>query len=701
MNMVRSMLVNRNIPKNFWPEAVNWSVHILNRSPTLAVKNTTPEEAWSEARPTVDHFRIFGCIAYARIPDVKRTKLDDKGVKCVFLGVNEESKAFKLYDPITRKIVISRDVQFDEQSTWDWRSTTTHPNTVNHDDDAGYEEMEEQSTNGQRIEPQIVSSNNDNAIDEQLQSPIAGLLNPSSNVPMPSEHQLATNQRQRKMSAWMHDFVSGNELSDDEDTIVQFDLFANFDPIKFKDAVKEEKWKKAMDLEIQAIERNDTWELTDLPKRQKTIGVKWVYKTKLNEKGEIDKHKARLVAKGYKQQYGVDYKEVFAPVARHDTIRLVISLATQHSWIIFQMNVKSAFLNGELQEQVYIDQPSGYVKQGSAKKVLKLKKALYGLKQAPRAWYNRIDAYFSKVRFHKCPHEHTLFVKFEDGGKFLIVCLYVDDLIYTGNDGKMFQEFKHSMKAEFEMTDLGMMCYFLGIEVVQSSTGIFITQKKYAKEMLERFNLQDCNPVKNPIEPGLKLHKDLDGQRIDNTYYKQMVGSLMYLTATRLDVMCAASLLSRYMELPTNLHSQAAKRVFRYLQGTTDFGVFYKKGADSRLLGFTDSDYAGDLNDRSTSGSVFMMSSGAVSWSSRKQQVVTLYTTEAEFIAAATSACQAIWMRRILEELHFQQLEPTIIYCDNSSTIKLSKNPVLHVRSKHIDVRYHFLRDLTNEGIID
>lgn len=285
----------------------------------------------------------------------------------------------------------------------------------------------------------------------------------------------------------MNDYFSGDELSN-EDTIVQFSLFADSDPIKFKDAVKEEKWTKAMDTEIQAIKRNDTWELTDLPKGQKTICVKWVYRTKLNEKGEIDKHKAWLVAKGYKQQYGVDYKEVFDPVARHDTIRLVVSLAAQNSWPIFQMNVKSAFLNGDLLEQVYVDQPSGYVQQGSEEKVYKLKKALYGLKQAPKAWYSCIDVYFSKAGFQKCPHEHTLFVKSEDGDKFVIVCLYVDDLICTRNDSTMFQQFKNSMKDEFEMTDLGMMHYFLGIEVVQSSARIFITQKKYAKEILERFN---------------------------------------------------------------------------------------------------------------------------------------------------------------------------------------------------------------------
>ena len=237
-----------------------------------------------------------------------------------------------------------------------------------------------------------------------------------------------------------------------------------------------------MNDEIAATERNNTWELTNLLKGLKLIGVKWVYKTKLKANSEVDKYNARLVSKGYKQEFGVDYKEVFAPVARHDTIRLVIALASQHSWPIFQMDVKSAFLHGDLEEQVFINQPPGYVKIGDEHKVYKLKKALYGLKQAPRAWYSRIDAYFSKEGFKKCPYEHTLFTKIEDGGKMLIVCLYVDDLIYTGNDRAMFEKLKKSMMVEFDMSDLGMMHYFLGIEIIQSSTGNFISQKKYVQE---------------------------------------------------------------------------------------------------------------------------------------------------------------------------------------------------------------------------
>ncbi|KAL5583478.1 hypothetical protein UlMin_015920 [Ulmus minor] len=255
---------------------------------------------------------------------------------------------------------------------------------------------------------------------------------------------------------------------------------------------------------------------------------------------------------------------------------------------------------------------------------------------------------------------------------------------------------------EFDMSDLGMMHYFLGMEVVQTDAGIFVSQKKYAQEILDRFHMKNCNSVITPVEKGLKLVKDPTGKMIDSTLYKQIVGSLMYLTATRPDLMHAVSLISRFMEKPKEIHLLAAKRILRYLCGTTKFGLFYKKGEQSDLFGFTDSDYAGDLDDRRcTSGYVFMLGSTAVSWSSKKQPIVTLSTAEAEFVAATSCACQAIWLRKILEELKFKQTDSTQIFCDNSSAIKLSKNPVFHGRCKHIDVKYHFLRDLTKDEVID
>ncbi|XP_019054183.1 PREDICTED: uncharacterized protein LOC109115040 [Nelumbo nucifera] len=231
---------------------------------------------------------------------------------------------------------------------------------------------------------------------------------------------------------------------------------------------------------------------------------------------------------------------------------------------------------------------------------------------------------------------------------------------------------------EFDMSDLGMMHYFFGIEVIQSAAGNFISQKKYVQEILDRFQMKNCNSISTPTEVDLKLMKDSEGKKVDNTLFKQIVGSLMYLTATRPDIMYAVSLISRYMERPKEIHLLAAKRIFQYLQGTAEYGLFYKKGEKSDLFGFTDSDYAGDLDDRkSTSGYVFMMGSAVVSWCSKKQPIVTLSTTEVEFVAATACACQAIWLRKIREELHFKQREPTPIFCDNTSAIKLSKNHVL------------------------
>ncbi|KAJ8747665.1 hypothetical protein K2173_012529 [Erythroxylum novogranatense] len=308
--------------------------------------------------------------------------------------------------------------------------------------------------------------------------------------------------------------------------------------------------------------------------------------------------------------------------------------------------------------------------------------------------------YFLREGFEKCVFEPTLFVRRNDDGKLLIVSLYVDDLIFTGNDEKLFTEFKESMKREFDMTDLGKMKYFLSLEVCQRSDGMFISQKKFASEILQKFGMEMSKAVCSPIVPGTKPTSE-GHDYVDKTHYKQIIGSLMYLIVTRPDIMHVVSLISRYMENPTEEHLQAAKRVLRYIRGTTDFGVFYSKGGGDELIAYTDSDYAGDLNDRkSTSGYVFLFGSGAVAWSSKKQPVVSLSTIEAEFSAAASCACQAVWLKRVLQSHGPSQLDASTIYCDNSYSIKLSKNPVLHGRSKHINVRFHFLRELANNGTI-
>eukprot|EP00253_Pinus_taeda_P029123 PITA_29123 len=425
-----------------------------------------------------------------------------------------------------------------------------------------------------------------------------------------------------------------------------------------------------MDEEMNAIERNKTWHLVELPKGKEVIGVKWVYKTKCNVEGKIERHKARLVFKGYKQKYGRDYEKTFAPVARMETVKAVI--AAQNKWKVYQMDVKLAFLNGVLNEEVYIEQPLGYEKKGQEHKVCRLKKALYGLKQAPRVWYSRIYFYLLENEFDKCEGEPTVYIKEKD-----------------------------VMKEEFEMTDMGLLRYFLGIEVDQNEIGIFISQARYGNEVLGRFNIQECKAAITPMVMGLKLSEEDNSKDFDPSLYKSIVGSLMYLTATRPDIMFAVSLISRFMERPKEAHWQVAKRIMRYVRGTKSFGILYNVSEYSDLVGYTDSDWVGSIDDRkSTSGYVFHMGSGAISWASKKQSIVALSIAEAEYVAATSAACQAVWMRRMLRSLGQEKAKATMIFCDNSSTIALSKNSVFHKRTKHIDTRFHYIREFVSNGEI-
>eukprot|EP00253_Pinus_taeda_P007274 PITA_07274 len=410
-----------------------------------------------------------------------------------------------------------------------------------------------------------------------------------------------------------------------------------------------------MNEEIGAIKKSKTWELVDLPEGKDAIGVKWVYKAKSNAEGKIDRHKARLVVKGYKQQQGKDYDETFAPVARMETVRIVLSIAAQHKWKIYQMDVKSAFLNGVLKEEVYVEKPPGYEVDGQEHKACKLQKALYGLKQALRA------------------------------------C----------NDASLIANFKAVMKSEFEMTNLGFLRYFLGIEVDQSENGVFISQDKYVEAMLKRFNMQNSKAAMTPTVVGLKLTKEDSSKDFDPKLYKSIVGSLMYLTATRAYIMHAVSLISRFMERPKETHWQATKRILRYVNGTKRFGILYSSSESFMLTGYNDNDWARSVDDRkSTSGYVFHMGSGAISWASKKQPVVSLSTTEAEYVAATASNIQAVWLRRVLRDLCHAQENGTTIYCDNSSAIALSKNSVFHKRTRHINTKFHFICELVNNGEI-
>ncbi|KAM1744384.1 hypothetical protein ACFX11_011278 [Malus domestica] len=629
LDMARSMLKSKRLPKELWAEAVACAVYLSNRSPTRSVWGKTPQEAWSGRKPGISHLRVFGSIAHVHVPDKRRTKLDDKSEKFIFIGYDSNSKGYKLYNPNNGKMVISRDVTFDEEGEWDFSSHASDLSFF-----PQFEEENEQGTMEQAREVQ----------QESTTPPASPTSTNHGNSPASASSSGSLNEREVPRTRSLRDLY---EVAERLDNPTLFCLFADCEPVDFQEAVQDTKWRKAMDEEIEAIQKNDTWELAILPKGHKAIGVKWVYKTKKNANGEVERYKARLVAKGYSQRAGIDYDE----------------------------------------------QPSGYEIKGHEDKVLKLKKALYGLKQAPRAWNSRIDKYFQENNFTKCPHEYALYVKVKDGD-ILIVCLYVDDLIFTGSNPSMFEEFKRVMTKEFEMTDIGLMAYYLGIEVKQNEEGIFISQESYTKEILKKFKMDDCKPISTPVECGVKLTKHDEGESVDPTFFKSLVGSLRYLTCTRPDILYVVGLVSRYMENPTTTHLKTAKRILRYLKGTVNFGLFYSSSDNYKLAGYSDSDWAGDSDDRkSTTGFVFFMGDTAFTWMSKKQPIVTLSTCEAEYVAATSCVCHAIWLRNLLKELSMPQEEPTKIYVDNKSAIALAKNPVFHDRSKHIDTRYHYIRE--------
>ncbi|CAL8998022.1 unnamed protein product [Prunus brigantina] len=623
VEMAKCMMIEKKIPLEFWAEAVNTAVYVQNRCPTKALDKKTPFEAYSGRKPGVKHLRVFGSLCYAHVPSHQRQKLDLASTRCIFLGYGSCEKGYRLYNIASEKMIISRDVIFNES---------------------------------------VVSSQTQEEISEEEHADSAELADPASGSQDVDHTPL-------KYKSIAEVYARCN--------------LCIVEPETFEEAIKDEAWQKAMETEIEMIEKNKTWELVDRPIDKLVIGVKWVYKTKLNLDGSIQKNKARLMAKGYAQKPGIDFNETFAPVARLDTIRTLVALAAQKDWKLFQLDVKSAFLNGVLNEEVYVDQPSGFVIKNREDKVYRLKKALYGLKQAPRAWYEEINSYFTKAGFQRSPSEATLYVKTAESG-IIIVSLYVDDIIYTGSSKALMMEFKTEMMLQYEMTDLGLLHHFLGLGVIQTEAYIFLHQKKYAKTLLDKFGFKDCKAVATPLAMNEKLSKEDGSEQADEGIYRQIVGSLLYLTATRPDIMFAASLLARFMHGPTRKHMGTAKRVLRYIQGTTDYGIAYEKGKEARLIGYCDSDWSGSEDDmRSTSGYAFNLGSGA------------------EYVSAAEATAQAIWLRFVLSDFGEEQVGATTILCDNTSAIAITKNPVHHHKTRHINRRFHFIRDALQNGEID
>jgi hypothetical protein len=460
------------------------------------------------------------------------------------------------------------------------------------------------------------------------------------------------------------------------------------------------EWHAAMTNEFQALLKNETWSLCPRPPGKNVVPCKWVFKLKRRPDGSIDRHKARLVAVGYLQRSGIDFHDTFSPVIKPSTVRMVLATAVSFNWNIRQLDVSNAFLHGILEDEVYMAQPKGFEDPVHPQFVCKLHKSLYGLKQAPRAWFNRLSTALLSLGFLSSQVDPSLFIYHQNSvHAFLLV--YVDDILVTSNDQRFITSLISNLQLEFAMKDLGQLTYFLGIEATRNSSGLHLRQTRYIIDLLNRVRLLGICPYRAPCVSGSKLSK-FDGELLpDPSEYSQTVGALQYVTLTRPDIAYSVNQLCQHMQAPTSTHWTAAKRVLRYLKHTLDYGLFYKLGS-FYVNAYCDSDWAGDPdNRRSTCGYGVYVGPNLISWSAKKQPIVSKSSTEAEYRCLALVTAEVYWLRMLLCELQISLESAPIIWCDNVSALAIASNPIFHARSKHIEVDYHFVREkVTNRDII-
>ena len=668
----RSMRIHAGLPKMFWAEAVNTASYLINRGPSIPLDGKLPKEVWSGKEVNLSHLRVFGCISYVHIDSAERSKLDAKSNKCVFVGYGGDEFGYRFWDYENRKIIRSRDVIFNENVMYKDRSIAESSSSSTEAETKEFVEFKEISGNDVQISPEAVQ-----------EEPGTPALRRSSGIPKPIQ----------RYSPSLHYLL----LSDSGEPECYDQAMQVEDSIKGESAMKDE---------MDSLMSNQTWELAELPPGKKALHNKWVYRIKEEHDGN-KRYKARLVVKGFQQKEGVDYNEIFSPVVKLTTIRLVLKIVAAENLHLEQLDVKTAFLHGDLEEELYMRQPEGFIKEDKKKLVCRLKKSLYGLKQAPRQWYKKFDSFMSSHGFTRCQADHCCYFKKFDNN-FIILLLYVDDMLVAGSDMQEIVNLKQKLSKQFEMKDLGAAKQILGMRIRRdtNSRTLLLSQDKYISKVLSRFNMQNAKVVSTPLGVHFRLPKEQSPKTEEERAYMAKVpyasaiGSLMYvMVCTRPDIAQAVGAVSRYMNNPGKLHWEAVKWILRYLRGTTGKALCFK-GGDTILTGYVDADLAGNVDiRRSTTGYVYTLGGTAVSWGSQLQKIVALSTTEAEYVAVTEASKEMVWLQSFLEELGKKQ-EDNVLYCDSQSAIHLAKNPSFHSRTKHIQLRYHFIRSLLEDGIL-
>lgn len=645
MEKVRCLLDQSGLPKTFWAEALQTAVFVKNISPTKALPNGSPYIQWFGKKPDLSNLGTFGCRAFVFIRPEKRTKLSPKSEPGVLLGYSSSKEVRVL---TSSGVIRTRDVILDE---------TCFPRKT----------MESHET---ELEPQTPMTTK-----ATTQATLG-----TTEEPMYSPDTLA-----------FHTTITDEE-----------------EPSTFAEAMAlpdASQWKAAIDDEYNSLVTNNTWILVDKPEGCNLVGTRWIFKKKLDANGNTTRYKARLVAQGFSQSKGIDYNETFTSVAKFTTVRMCFATAAITHLYQRQLDVKTAFLHGDIHENIYAKQLEGFIDRNNPDKVLKFVKALYGLKQAPRAWYDKLTSILKLDGFQRSTADYSLFLK-GSGATFASVLFYVDDMIVSAASLDSIRAIVKFLKSKFEISDLGEPAYFLGIEIIRDkSTGtIKLHQTGYIKKLLQRFQMESSNPSDTPMDVNcynqiLQKGKGKDVPESDVFPYAQAVGALIYLAVvTRPDIAFAVGIVSRFMSSPLPCHVTAVKRIFKYLNATSAHGLTYSKDMGYKVVGFCDADYANCPVDRRSVGAyTFLCAGSAVSWSSKKQTCIATSTTDAEYMALSQAAREASWLSRLAAELQID-IGIITISCDNSGAVALSSNPAIHQRTKHIDVIHHYVRQQIEHG---
>jgi histone deacetylase 1/2 len=704
-----TLLSQSNLPLHYWDHAFLTAVHLINRLPTASLNFKIPYTVLYQKDPDYTLFKTFGCACFPLLRPYNSYKFDFRSHECIFLGYSNSHKGYKCLSPNGR-IFVSKDVLFNEArfpysllfpstnrnpttpipdipisqltlGNQNIHNNSTHPvTTLTNQDNPTIQNTlsSESSSDSQNIttSPDNTTRNTSNMIPESSTNPP---INPSTLIRPDNSHPMKTRAK------------SGIVLPRQNPTL----LLSHTEPKTARQALTDPKWHSAMKEEYEALQKNQTWTLVPLPQHRQAIGCKWVFRIKENPDGSINKYKARLVAKGFHQQQGFDFNETFSPVIKPITIRIILSLAISYKWPLKQLDVNNAFLNGSLDEEVYMTQPQGFETSDSTL-VCKLNKALYGLKQAQRQWFDKLTYTLIQFGFKTSKCDPSLFI-FTKEKQVVYLLVYVDDLIITGSSTTLVQTLVQKLDSAFSLKQLGDLDYFLGIEVKNLSDGsLLLTQSKYLKDLLIKTNMLDCKPIATPMMSSCKLSKTGSDNVTDATLYRSVVGYLQYATITRPEISFVVNKVCQFMSAPLESHWTAVKRILRYLKGTINFGLKLVPTNIHHPLPlrvFCDADWASDPDDRrSTSGAAIYFGPNLISWWSRKQQVVARSSTEAEYRSLAQATADVLWVQTLLKELTVPFITPTI-YCDNQSAVLLAHNPILHSRTKHMEIDLFFVRE--------